>query len=148
MFNRIWDTPDNGYAEKFKHSIEPVLTISTTSSVDNFDRDRQARRHRLRSSAATSLTYGINNRFYAKRKPQRRAGRPRRARSSSVELTQSYYTNQLAAQYDRQYQSNNVPGSVDAPQSHFSPIALSVRAMPTDEINATSAPSSTPATTR
>ena len=37
VFNRIWDTPENGYAEKFKHSIEPVLTVNRTSSVDNFN---------------------------------------------------------------------------------------------------------------
>jgi hypothetical protein len=53
-----------------------------------------------------------------------------------VELTQTYNTNQLATLYDRQYQSNNVPGSVDAVPTHFSPVALSVRAMPTNEITA------------
>ena len=28
VFNRVWDTPDNGYAEKFKHSIEPYVTVT------------------------------------------------------------------------------------------------------------------------
>src|SRR5205807_2617758 len=36
VFNRIWDTPDNSYAEKFKHTIEPFVTVQRTSSVDNF----------------------------------------------------------------------------------------------------------------
>ena len=35
-FNRIWDTPDNGYAEKFKHTIEPTFTVSRTSAIDNY----------------------------------------------------------------------------------------------------------------
>ena len=38
MFNRIWNTPGNGYAEKFKHVIEPTLTIQRTTAIDNFDR--------------------------------------------------------------------------------------------------------------
>src|SRR5207244_4671122 len=33
-----------------------------------------------------------------------------------------------------QYQSNNVPGAIDQSPSHFSAVALSVRAMPTNEI--------------
>src|SRR5206468_9233053 len=33
VFSRIWNTPDNGYAEKFKHTIEPVFGITRTSSI-------------------------------------------------------------------------------------------------------------------
>ena len=84
----------------------------------------------------TSYTYGVNNRFYAKRKTAV-LGTPAQAREIvSVELSQTYNTNQLATLYDRQYQSNNVPGSIDAAPSHFSPVALSVRAMPNNEITA------------
>src|SRR5215204_1417842 len=67
LFNRVWDTPDNGYAEKFKHSIEPVVTLARISSVDDFDRilifdgiDQYV--------GGTNVTYGLNNRIYAKRK--------------------------------------------------------------------------------
>ena len=28
VFNRIWDTPNNGYAEKFKHTDRAVLDHS------------------------------------------------------------------------------------------------------------------------
>ncbi len=131
VFNRVWDTPDSGYAEKFKHSIEPVMTVSRTSSVDNIDRivkldgiDQYV--------GGTQLSYGLNNRFYAKRKLT--PGAQSQSREIfDVELSQSYYTNQSAAQYDQQYQTSQ--GLVAA--THFSPIALSVRAMPTDVINAT-----------
>ena len=37
VVRRIFDTPDSEYAEKFKHSIEPVLTVTKTSNVDNYD---------------------------------------------------------------------------------------------------------------
>ena len=131
VFNKVWDTPENGYAEKFKHSIEPVMTINRTSSVDNINEivkldgiDNYI--------GGTTLTYGLNNRFYAKRKLT--PGAPAQSREIfDIELSQSYYTNQGASQYDLQYQTNQ--GQL-AP-THYSPIALSFRAMPTDVINAT-----------
>jgi LPS-assembly protein len=130
VFNRVWDTPDNGYAEKFKHSIEPVLNIVRTSSVDNI-----AQIVKLDSVdqfvGGTTLTYGLNNRFYAKRKLT--PGGVATSRDIfDIELSQSYYTNQVAGQYDLQYQTTQGL----AEPSHFSPIALNFRAQPTDAINA------------
>ena len=49
----------------------------------------------------------------------------------------------MAAQYDLQYQTTH--GATEP--SNFSPIALNFRALPTDAINATFAPNSTPAIT-
>ena len=132
VFNRVWDTPENGYAEKFKHSIEPVLTVNRTSSVDNINQivkldgvDQYI--------GGTTLTYGLNNRFYAKRKVT--LGAPGQSREIfDIELSQSYYTNQNAAQYDTQYQTTL--GVVVQSPTSFSPIALNFRALPTDGINA------------
>jgi LPS-assembly protein len=132
VFNRVWDTPENGYAEKFKHSIEPVMTINRTSSVDNINQiikldgvDQYI--------GGTTLTYGLNNRFYAKRKVTP-GGIAQSREIFDVELSQSYYTNQDAAQYDTQYQTTL--GLVAQIPTHFSPIALNFRALPTDAINA------------
>jgi LPS-assembly protein len=131
VFNRVWDTPENGYAEKFKHSIEPVVTIDRTSSIDNVDRIVK-----LDSVdqfvGGVRMTYGLNNRFYAKRKLTP-GGVSQSREIFDVELAQSYYTNQSAAQYDTQYQTSL---GVLAP-THFSPIALSFRAVPADPLNAT-----------
>jgi LPS-assembly protein len=132
VFNRVWDTPENGYAEKFKHSIEPVLTINRTSNVENINEivkldgvDNFI--------GGTTLTYGLNNRFYAKRKTT--PGGPAVSREIfDVELSQSYYTNQNAAQYDTQYQTTL--GVVSQTPTNFSPIALNFRALPTDFLNA------------
>jgi LPS-assembly protein len=130
VFNRVWDTPDNGYAEKFKHSVEPVLNIVRTSSVDNI-----AQIVKLdgidQFVGGTTLTYGLNNRFYAKRKLTP-GGQAISRDIFDIELSQSYYTNQGAAQYDLQYQTT--VGQLTA--THFSPIALNFRALPTDAINA------------
>jgi len=132
VFNKIWDTPGNGYAEKFKHSIEPSLTVQRTSAIDNvnqivlFDGIDFA-------IGGTRYTYALNNRIYAKVR-----GNPGQTAQSreilSVGVAQSYYTNQNAAQFDRTFQTNN-PGQI-AP-THFSPIAVSFRAFPTNDINAT-----------
>ena len=131
VVNKVWDTPENGYAEKFKHSIEPVMTVMRTSSVDNIDQivkldgiDQYV--------GGTQLTYGLNNRFYAKRKLT--PGAQAQSREIfDVELSQSYYTNQNASQYDLQYQTTL---GLVAP-TNFSPISLNFRALPTDAINAT-----------
>jgi LPS-assembly protein len=126
VFNRIWDTPNNGYAEKFKHSIEPSLTLQKTSDIDNINRlvyfdgtDAYV--------SGTQMTYAITNRFFAKRRLT--PGQPGQAREIfSVDLRQSYYKNPLAASFDRQYQSTLIGG---ATPSNFSPIALTANAVPT-----------------
>jgi LPS-assembly protein len=134
LFNRVWDTPDNGYAEKFKHSVEPFLTVQYTSPVNNF---QQIVQFDGTDSyvGGTRFNYGLNNRFYAKR--QLTPGQPAQSREIlDVELTQSYYTDQRAALYDRQYQQYQTSVSA-APKTNFSAISLSVRAQPTNDINAT-----------
>jgi LPS-assembly protein len=132
LFNRIWDTPSNGYAEKFKHSIEPFVTILKTANVENYDRVIQF--DGIDSYVGgTTYQYGLANRIYAKRRLQ--PGQPAQAREiAAVEISQSYYTNQNQAIYDRQYQSTSLG---DTPPSHFSAIQLSVRATPTNDINTT-----------
>ena len=129
VFNRIWDTPGNGYAEKFKHTVEPFVTLDQTAPVANFDRivpfdgiDQYV--------GGTRYTYGINNRFYAKRALA--PGQLAQAREIfNVEISQRYYTDERASLYDR-------PGQI-APTvpTNFSPISLSLRGMPTNEITAT-----------
>ena len=126
VFNRIWDTPNNGYAEKFKHTIEPTFTVQRISSIDP---DLGSRIVATDTSdyavgGTTNLSYGVNNRFYAKRKlgqisvPQE---------FLAVSLSQSYYTNSNASRVDISYQTS----STGAPADHFSPIKLDVRMQPT-----------------
>jgi lipopolysaccharide assembly outer membrane protein LptD (OstA) len=131
VFTRIWDTPENSYAEKFKHSIEPFLTIGRTSSIDNFSRIVPLEGIDSIVGGVTQYAYGLTNRFYAKRRVA--PGQPSQAREIvDVEVRQTYYTDQRAAQYDTRY-ATSFTGT--AP-NNFSPIALSVRAMPTNDVNA------------
>ncbi|PYR06806.1 MAG: hypothetical protein DMF99_24935 [Acidobacteria bacterium] len=132
VFNRIWDTPQSSYAEKFKHTIEPFLNVQETTSVDNF-RQILVTDGIDNVTGGTNLAYGVANRFYAKRRIT--PGQPAQAREIvDVELTQTYYTNQLQALFDLQYQTAQLGGGT---ASHFSPVKLSVRATPTNDVNAT-----------
>ena len=132
VFNRVWDTPDNGYAEKFKHTIEPVLTIDRTSAVEDVARVVQT--DGIDSYlGGVRYTYGLNNRVYAKRPLA--PGQPSVAREIfDVSLTQSYYTNQNQSLLDRQYQTSLLSGNQP---SNFSPLALSIRGMPSNSLSAT-----------
>jgi LPS-assembly protein len=137
VFNRIWDTPDNHYAEKFKHTVEPVLTIDRTSDVDDFLRIVVSGDQIDSYVGGVRYTYGLNNRFYAKRRLT--PGQPAQARDIlDVEVSQSYYTNQQQSLYDRQYQTQNtlLGASITGGASNFSAIAVNVRANPTNDFNA------------
>jgi LPS-assembly protein len=132
VFNRIWDTPQNGYAEKFKHTVEPFLNITRTSSIDNFRQIIQIDGTDTIVGGSTQYAYGVNNRFYAKRPGE--AGRPSYAREIfGVALSQTYYTNSLASQYDPRYTSS----TANVAPSNFSPILLQIRGMPSNDVNAT-----------
>ena len=127
VFNRIWDTPDNGYAEKFKHSIQPFATVMRTSSIDNYPAIIPLEGTDQIVGGVTQFTYGVVNRFYAKR----RAGPGQTGQSReifTVELSQRYFSDARAAQIDTQYASTT---------SKFSPVVLSVRATPSADFNAT-----------
>ena len=131
VFNRVWDTPGNGYAEKFKHTIEPVLTVSKTSTIADFQRIVQTDGT---DNLATGIqyNYGLNNRFYAKRSLV--PGQPATAREIlDVSVTQTYYTNARVSLYDRAYQTSLLSGNQP---SNYSPISLQIRGMPTTTLNA------------
>jgi len=132
VFNRVWDTPDNRYAEKFKHTIEPYVTLNRTATVGDFAKIVQSDGID-NLVTGVSYNYGLNNRFYAKRPLA--PGQPAVAREIvDVTVSQTYYSDQRQSLYDRQYQTSTLSGNQP---SHFSPIALGIRAMPTNTFNAT-----------
>jgi hypothetical protein len=120
--NRVWDTPASGYAEKFKHTLEPFLNISKTSSGNDFGRVVSG----VDTPAIGTLRYdyGVNNRLYAKRK----TGTVSQAQEiATLAISQSYYTNSLAAQIDPNYQTSFSGGQ----PSNFSPVKVDLRVNPT-----------------
>jgi LPS-assembly protein len=120
VFNRIW-TPSNGYAEKFKHVIEPSLTIHYIPDIPNFNQIVQLD-YVDTVVGTTQFTYAVNNRLYAKKTTAREI--------ASVVLMQSYYTNENAATYDRTQSS----GYGTTQPTHFGGVILAARGSPTDRI--------------
>jgi LPS-assembly protein len=126
VFTRIFSTPKRRYAQKFKHVIEPVLTLQRTTAIDNYAHIVQLEGPDYVVGNVTSISYGLNNRLYAKREAAREI--------LTVSLTQSYYTDARAAAYDRQYQSSFTGG---LKPTNFSPVALQTMFSPTALANVT-----------
>ena len=91
--------------------------------MDNFDRIVQLEGADYIIGGTTRINYGVSNRLYAKSQTSREI--------LSATISQNYYTDARAAQYDRQFQSSFTSGS--AP-THYWPVALQLRGAPTDRI--------------
>ena len=129
-FVKVWDTPDSDYSERMKHVIEPYVTLRRLSSIDQFDEIVRLEGVDSIVGGVTQVTYGLNNRVYARLAGGRDAGAAREI--LTVALTQTYYTNDQAAQFDRRYSTS----FNDTPPSNFSPVGLTVRTEPTDALGA------------
>ncbi len=127
VVTKIFNTPASTYAQKYKHVIEPTLTLQRTTAIDNFDRIVRLDGTDNVTGQMTSATYGLSNRLYAKTVNSREI--------VAVSVSQSYYTDAAAAARDQQYQSNPLTASL-AP-SHFSPVALQAHVTPTPATDAT-----------
>jgi LPS-assembly protein len=121
VFNRIFDTPNNGYAQKFKHVIEPTFVVQRVTAIDVFNQVVKIDGSDSIVGGTTRITYGLNNRLYAKQTSAREI--------VSLGLTQSYYSNATASQYDPNYQSSY---NALARPKNFSPVRVQARVSPTD----------------
>jgi LPS-assembly protein len=129
-FTRVWNTPDNGYAERFKHTIEPTFSVQRTTTIAQHDQIVQIDGSDGIYGDTTSLNYGLSNRLYAKRK----VGTTSQAQQIlSVDIGQTYYTDARASTVDPRYSSSYI---TNAPNK-FSPIVLNVRATPTTMVDGT-----------
>jgi LPS-assembly protein len=124
VFNRIFDTPNSGYATKFKHVIEPTVVIQRVTGIDVFNRIVQIDGSDSIVGGTTRVTYGLNNRLYAKKDSAREI--------VSLGITQSYYSNATASKFDSQYQSSY---NAAATPKNFSPVRIQSRVSPTDRFN-------------
>jgi LPS-assembly protein len=129
VFNRVFNTPDSGYAERFKHTIEPFFSVQRTTAINDYDRIIKTDSTDWVVGNSTNYSYGLNNRVYAKR----RVGTSTVTQEIiAVEIRQSYYTDARSSTNDQQYNStyNTAP-------THFSPIALSARVTPSPTFDTT-----------
>lgn len=127
-FVKIWDTPNSGYSERMKHVIEPWVSIRRVSAIDNFDQIVRLEGIDSIVGNVTQVAFGLDNRIYAKVFE----GGPESVSREivAVSLTQSYYTDANAAEFDRNFRT-----SFNAtPPTNFSPVSLLVRTEPTQGI--------------
>jgi LPS-assembly protein len=128
-FTRVWATPNNGYAEKFKHVIEPNFSAQRITAIDNYDQIPKLDSSDYTYGGTTRIGYGLTNRLLARRKEGPRVN----AREFlNVSISQAYYSDERATAYDPSYMASFFAGLTP---SKFTPVSLSVRATPTSEIN-------------
>jgi LPS-assembly protein len=128
VFSRVWATPNSGYAEKWKHSVEPFFVVQRVTMVNDFDRIVQLDATDYILGGTTRVDYGIANRVLVKRKG---AGGASAREILGVSIGQTYYSDDRASQYDLNY-STSFSGS---PPTKLSPIRLVLRAAPGGEVN-------------
>jgi LPS-assembly protein len=127
-FVRIWDTPTNGYAEKFKHVIEPFATVQRLSPIEN-ERIVQLEGYDYTVGDMTRLQYGLTNRFLARRTEE---GRPVAREFVTVALHQTYYTNPQGSLVDYGYTTSFRGGREP---SNFSPVSLAAKVQVSAQID-------------
>jgi hypothetical protein len=125
VFSKVFTAaPTNGYAERFKHLIEPRVSLQWLSPFDRINEVVQSRIDNVDQliGGTTTLSYSLTNRLLARRK---RAGGASDVREIlSVVLAQTYYTNAAAAAAD--------PNNINLTVHPFTPLTLSVITSPDD----------------
>ena len=121
VFNRIFNPPEGKEGTKYKHVIQPSVTLQKVTNFDVFDQIVKLESGDY-TIGRTQVTYDLTNRLYAKKDVAREI--------VSLSVNQSYYTDARAAQYDQQYQSSFTAKRA----TNFSPVALQFRASPSDRL--------------
>jgi len=121
VFNRIFNPPEGKEGTKYKHVVQPSVTLQKVTTFDVFDQIVKLESGDY-TIGRTQVTYDLTNRLYAKKEVAREI--------VSLSVNQSYYTDARAAQYDQQYQSSFTAKRA----SNFSPVALQFRTSPTDHL--------------
>jgi len=126
IFTRIWNTENNFYAEKYKHTIEPWVNLQRVTNFENRDEIVQLDATDSIYGGTTRVTFGINNRIYAKHRAE--GGRAREI--LNVQIQQTYYSDERMSTVDPAYSTSF--GS-QRPQK-LSPVSLAARFTPNEQI--------------
>lgn len=130
-FSRVLDTPGNFYSDRYKHVIGPEVTWTYRSAPDTFsvvpifDGNDPI-------PATNEVRYALVQRFYSKRRGP--GGRSEPYEFLNWRISQTYYANAHAAQYDPSYASSPFGGPGGAAAS-LSPLQSRFRFRPTREFS-------------
>ena len=131
-FGRVFNTPGNFYADRYKHVIEPQFVWSYRTRVDEFD-DIPKFDSQDYVPGTNQVAFNLVNRFYGKRQPK--DGAP----SAPVEfltwvLSQRYFFQTNASLYDPQF-STPYFTPLGTPSS-YSPITSKLNFRPSRNLTA------------
>jgi len=129
-FVRIWDAPKASYAQRFRHSVEPFMSVVYRTPIDNFEVIPKLESSDRIVGNATSYAYGVNSRFYAKKTADGPRAIPREVITASIR--QTYYTDARSIASDAEQRSRNA-----VTVSKFSPVSMLVRTSPFNGVTGT-----------
>lgn len=121
VLSKVYQSPNSRYAERFKHLIEPRISIQWLSPFNRFAEVIRNDSVDQQVGGTTTVDYSLGTRLQAR---LRSGGSTRQVLVAGI--GQSYYSNALAAAFDTQYQSATV--------GQFSPIQISAAVTPTDAV--------------
>ena len=75
VFTRVF-TPDNGFAERLKHVVEPAFTLQRITSIDNLNQIPTTASYEYVVGGTTRFTYGLTNRLLVRRPTAKDAAPP------------------------------------------------------------------------
>jgi LPS-assembly protein len=126
VFSRVFN-PNNAFAERLKHIIEPAFSVQRRTKIDDQNRIPQVNgAYDTIIGGTTQLTYGLANRVLVRKRAVEGAQTGSPQELLNVSVRQSYYSDETASQFDPSYGNNQ-----GRPPSPFSPITLSAKAVPT-----------------
>jgi LPS-assembly protein len=128
ILGRVWNTPTLGFAERLKHVIEPEVVVQRTTGFEGRDRIVLIENGDYVYGGNTTITYGLTNRLFARRRGASAAQPGATRELVTVHLQQSRYSNALASTTDARYGG----AFTNKGESHFSALQLTVKANPTE----------------
>jgi LPS-assembly protein len=131
-FARIFNTPDNGYAARFKHVIEPQVVWSYRSRVEDFDAVPKFDGNDY-IPGTNQVSFSLVNRLLAKRVVD---GKEQQSPTEMLTwvLSQRYFFDINASLYDPQFSTPYY--SADGTPSSYSPITSRVNFRPSRSLSA------------
>jgi LPS-assembly protein len=133
VFTRVF-TPNNAFADRMKHVVEPAFSVQRITTIDNLKQIPTTASYEYVVGGVTRITYGLTNRVLVRKavagapEGANQAGPPREL--LTVGVNQSYYSNELASPFDQSYGFS----SLFRPPSNFSTVSLVTRAMPAQSV--------------
>lgn len=133
---RVFQTPNNGYAERFKHVIEPTFSISRTSAFDELNRVVQLDYNDYIVGGTTRIEYRLSNKLLARRRapgsaPGPTAGPGIVREILTVDLRQTYYSDARAQRSDTSYESGLTADTTNT-KGTYGPLTLEAITRPND----------------